>query len=214
MIDKTVPYVDLYMLHDNLGDTVVRPLPEGYSYRFFDESDTDIGHWVGIEVSSGDVPSQKAGHEGFEKYYRAHIEALKDRCYFLLNDQGDPIGTATAFFIVHPMHELEKMTPDGTPLPDEVTGHLHWVAISEEYKRRGLAKPMITTAMKRMHELGHEKAYLHTQTPSWVAAKIYLDLGWEPFQFVQSDDEFRKGWDIVRKKISESKNPTLERSNL
>jgi hypothetical protein len=58
--------------------------------------------------------------------------------------------------------------------------------------------------MKRMSELGHKQAFLHTQTPSWVACKIYLDLGWQPFRFVQSQADFDQGWGIVMEKVGSS----------
>ena len=40
-------------------------------------------------------------------------------------------------------------------------------------------------------ELGYQKILLHTQTNTWLAAKIYLDCGFEPFNIQDN-----KGWDI------------------
>jgi len=55
--------------------------------------------------------------------------------------------------------------------------------------------------MKQMAKLGHLSGFLHTQTPSYLACKIYLDLGWEPFRFIQSNTDFKEGWSIVDEKI-------------
>lgn len=201
MVDRSVPFYDLFMLHKNLSEVIEIPLPEDYSYRFFNGSDEDIQYWVDIVVSSGDVKNQKEGFEGFETYYRPYISELSDRCIFIINSEGIPVGTSTAFFLVKPQPGLPKISENPEPMPDNVTGHLHWVSIKEEYKRRGLSKPMITRTMKIMYNLGHTAAFFHTQTPSWVACKIYLDLGWKPFRFVQSEEDFEAGWEIVRKKI-------------
>jgi ribosomal protein S18 acetylase RimI-like enzyme len=201
MVDRSVKFYDLFMLYNNLSKVTEIALPEGYSYRFFNGSDEDIQHWVDIVVSSGDVKSQEEGFEGFETYYRPYISELSDRCLFIINKEGIPVGTSTAFFLVSPQPGLPEISENPEPMPGKVTGHLHWVSIKEDYKRRGLSKPMITRTMKIMHELGYKAAFLHTQTPSWVACKIYLDLGWEPFRFVQSEEDFSAGWGIVSEKI-------------
>jgi GNAT superfamily N-acetyltransferase len=202
MVDKTVPYYDLFMLHMDLNKVVEKDLPTGYSYRFFDGSDKDIKLWVDIEVSSGDVKSEEKGYEGFDIYFRPHIDKLPERTIFLLNSEGQPIGTSTAFFLVDPQPGLPEISENPEPMPEGITGHLHWVAMHEEYKGKGLSKPMITRTMKIMNDLGHKAAFLHTQTPSWLAAKIYLDLGWKPFRFVQSEENFEKGWEVVNEKIN------------
>lgn len=201
MVDKTVKFYDLFMLYKDLSNIKEIPLPEGYSYRFFDGSDEDIKSWVEIEVSSGDCKNESDAYNGFEVYYRKYINTLLSRCIFLLNEKEEPIGTSTTFFIVNPQPGLPEISENPLQLPKETTGHLHWVAMKEEYKRRGLSKPMITRTMKLMADHNHKDAFLHTQTPSWLACKIYLDLGWAPFRFVQSEENFKAGWDIVKEKI-------------
>ena len=203
MIDKTVKFFDLFMLHHNLDEVKERALPKGFSYRFFNGSEEDKQHWIEIEVSSGDVKSRQEAEEGFQTYYADYFDELPKRCIFLLNSQGEPVGTATAFFLVENQPGLPEVSSNPESIPNGVTGHLHWVAIKEEFKGKGLSKPLITKAMNRMRELGHHKAFLHSQTPSWLACKIYLDLGWEPFRFVHSEQHFKKGWKIVGEKTKQ-----------
>jgi GNAT superfamily N-acetyltransferase len=202
MVDHSVPFYDLFMLFRDLSHVQDIPLIGGYSFRYFDGTDSDIRQWAEIVASSGDVPSIADAYKGFETYFRPHIDTLSKRCIFLLSPEDEPIGTATAFFLVPEQPGLPEIAANPEAMPPEVTGHLHWVAIREEHKRKGLSKPMIARAMRIMYQLGHKAAFLHTQTPSWLAAKIYLDLGWEPFRFVQSDENFAKGWGIVRDKIA------------
>ena len=42
-------------------------------------------------------------------------------------------------------------------------------------------------------ELGYDKILLHTQTHTWLAAKLYLDFGFNPFNL-----EEKKGWQILK----------------
>lgn len=202
MVDRTVPFFDLFMLYEDLSNIQEITLKEGFSYRFFDGSDEDIKHWMNIEVSSGDCKTLEDASNGFETYYRHYINALLSRCIFILNKDGLPIATSTAFFLIDPQPGRPEPCDNPLNIPQHITGHLHWVAMREDYKGQGLAKPLITRTMKIMHELGHKGAFLHTQTPSWLACKIYLDLGWKPFRYVSSEEDFR---DIVNEKISSLK---------
>jgi GNAT superfamily N-acetyltransferase len=205
MVDRTIKFVDLFMLFDDLSQTSKYDLPEGYSYRYFDGSQNDIDQWAEIVHSSGDAKTLDDAYNGFNTYLADYIEQLNNRIIFVLDSNTKPVGTSTAFFIVKPQPGLPKISEDALELPKEVTGHLHWVAIREENKGKGLSKPMITRTMEIMEELGHKSAFLHTQTPSWLACKIYLDLGWKPFRFVQSVEDYQEGWKLVNEKIESLK---------
>ena len=51
----------------------------------------------------------------------------------------------------------------------------------------------MTKFMEIANELGHKKVILHTQTTSWLAAKLYLDFGFE----ILNIDEVN-GWRILK----------------
>ena len=53
---------------------------------------------------------------------------------------------------------------------------------------------MINKFIKLANDLGYKKILLHTQTHTWLAAKLYLDLGFERFNI----DEDIKGWQILK----------------
>jgi len=57
-----------------------------------------------------------------------------------------------------------------------------------------LSKPRINKFIKLANELGHKELLLHAQTHTWLAAKLYLDLGFEPFNM----EEDIKGWQILK----------------
>jgi len=70
---------------------------------------------------------------------------------------------------------------------------IDWLAIDKKYWRQKLGKPLITRTLQLAKELGYYKILLHTQTHTWLAAKLYLDFGFEPF-----NTQDIKGWQILK----------------
>ena len=52
-----------------------------------------------------------------------------------------------------------------------------------------------------MRRLGHKKTLLHTQTHTWLAVKVYLDMGFEPYKM----EESYLGWQIMKKLTNHKK---------
>ena len=60
-------------------------------------------------------------------------------------------------------------------------GRLHWVSVDAAHQGRGLSKPLVAMALSSACcELGHREAILTTQTPSWVAIRVYHRFGFRP----------------------------------
>ncbi|MBR0491509.1 MAG: GNAT family N-acetyltransferase [Clostridia bacterium] len=183
-IDRTLKYVDLY-LGKNLNDIPCYQLPEGY--RFVSFKDGDEKDWVEIEMSSGEFISFKEGMKAFQHYYGEHYEELKKLCIFVENNKGEKVATSTAFYLENPI--------------SDITGNVHWVSVKSEYQGKKLSKPLIVETLKLLKKLGHKKTLLHTQTHTWLAVKIYLDLGFEPYKL---KDNFL-GWQIIKKVTNHAK---------
>ena len=75
-------------------------------------------------------------------------------------------------------------------------GWLHWVAVKREYQGKGLSKPLITHVLKVMHQLGHTHAKIPTQTNTWLACKVYMDLGFVPVE--KNLEHNAEGWKIIK----------------
>jgi ribosomal protein S18 acetylase RimI-like enzyme len=75
----------------------------------------------------------------------------------------------------------------------ELIGMIHWVAIEPAYQGRGLAKPLLATALQRLAQ-DHQRAFLGTQTTSYRAVGLYLKYGFVPVITTDSD---RRAWAIV-----------------
>ena len=191
-IERTLKYVNLYLKHD-LNDIKDYKLPEGYKFVLF--KDGDEKDWCEIEKSSGEFLSFEEAMESFNHYYKAHYEELKRMCLFIENDKGEKVATSTAFYLDEP--------------ENDITGNVHWVSVKKEYQGKGLSKPLISETLKLMKELGHKKTLLHTQTHTWLAAKVYLDMGFNPYNV----EEDYLGWQILKKITNHEKLSNIEDIN-
>ena len=178
-IERTLKYVDLYLVYNDLNNIPDYKLPDGYRFVLF--NDGDEKDWVNIEMSSGEFLSYEEGIDAFNHYYGEHYDELKKLCLFIENDKGEKVATSTAFY-------LEDQI-------DDITGNVHWVSVKKEYQGKHLSKPLLSETLKLMANLGHKKTLLHTQTHTWLAAKVYLDMGFEPYKMEQN----YLGWQIIKK---------------
>ena len=94
---------------------------------------------------------------------------------------------------------------------------VHWVGVSPDHQRRGLARSLVLESIRLYDELvptGEPPLYLTTQTESWVACGMYLKLGFVPYEgpmppnFAADPATFgeknREAWELIRRKLSES----------
>ena len=176
-INRTLKYVDLLLVR-GLDDIPVMSLPEGFRFVLF--QDGDEKNWVDIEVSSGEFLSFDEGIEAFNYYYGHCYEELKKRCIFIENNEGEKVATTTAFYADYPI--------------GDITGYVHWVSVKKEYQGKGLSKPLVSMALLKMKELGHKGTFLHTQTHTWLAVKVYLDMGFVP---ILNENDYL-GWQIIK----------------
>lgn len=140
---------------ENLPDF---PLPPGFSLRPHRPGDRET--WLMVERDS-ETHSAITG-EVYDREFGSDAAELSRRQLFLC--QGDEaVGTISAWH--NPAYK------DGT------YGRIHWVAIRPAWQGRGLAKPMLAAALRRLKELGHAKAYLVTQSFRPVAIKLYESFG-------------------------------------
>lgn len=184
-IEKTFEYHELLMTYDNTSIYGNDELPEGFHYEFFKSGDEE--EWANIHVKSGEFMSVEEGLQTFYDFYDSFYNELEKRLIFVVNSNGEKVGTVT----ISKLQELEFGY-------DAV---VDWFAIKKEYQGYKLSKPMINRFIKLANELGHEKILLHTQTHTWLAAKLYLDFGFERFNI----EEDIKGWQILKTITNHSK---------
>jgi ribosomal protein S18 acetylase RimI-like enzyme len=163
MLDKSIPYKNIIMkLESKLISSISDPvLPDGYTFRLY--NDGDEIHWARIETSVLEFDSENDAYDYFIKTYIPRIDELKSRCVFVLNQDGLPIATTTAWY-------------DNSDLGHQA--NLHWVAVCPQYQGMGIGEAVVKKALQIYNELEpHEDILLHTQTWSHNAVNLYHKLG-------------------------------------
>lgn len=178
--DKRIAHWRLRLCR-TLDDLPDRALPAGYRFVHYMPGDRDT--WIRIEQSAKEFDSYEQGEAAWVRYYEGHEDELLERMIFVEDCSGDKVATATAYY-------------DTFGRDDSGSAWLHWVSVRRDHQGRGLAKPLVCEAFRIMRELGYTKVIIPTQTNTWLAAKLYLDLGCRPTP--ENAVESETGWRIVR----------------
>lgn len=184
-IEKTLYYFPLVMKYDDLSDYKKYSLPKGFKYQFYKPGDEEA--WISIHLESGEFTDEEEASTHFHEYYDDFIDELSKRCVFIVDSStGEKVGTATISLF------------DDKERGYEAT--VDWVAIKKSYQGRGLAKPLMSKFMEIAVNNGHDKILLHTQSHTWLAAKLYLDYGFDPILNENAD-----GWKLLNTIIDHPK---------
>lgn len=177
-LDNTIRYYELLMKYDDTSKFYKYELPEGFHYELYKPGDEE--EWVAIHIESGEFTSIEQGLQYFHDFYDYFICELDKRCIFIVDNlTGEKIGTATVSLL-----KEKQFVYDAA---------IDWVAIKRKYQGKKLARPLISKVVELARDLGHKQIILHTQTNTWLAAKLYLDYGFE----ILNDDEV-EGWSILK----------------
>ena len=173
------------MNYDDTSKFIDYKLPGGYHYEFYKNGDED--DWIKIHISSGEFTSYEKGLQYFHDFYDSFINELSKRCFFIVDDNtNEKVGTATVSLLQNEEYGY--------------TAAIDWLAIKKEYQGKKLSRPLISKFISLSNELGHDKIILHTQTTTWLAAKLYLDAGFEP---LNTNEEI--GWKILKRLTNHEK---------
>lgn len=181
-IEKTLKYYELLMARD-LEKIEDYPLPTKYSFVFW-ENDCCKNDWINIHLETGEFNSVDEANRIFHEFYDDFYDELSVRCIFIVNENGEKIATAT----ISPAKEYGYNCV------------IDWFAVSPKAQGLGLSKPLLSKILQIAKNIGYKKILLHTQTHTWLAAKIYLDCGFQPF-----NTEGNIGWNILKTIIEHQK---------
>lgn len=161
MLDKSVPYID-FLMRRKKGSTIpIYDLPDGYKFVLYKPSDEKS--WAEIETSVLEFENESDALDYFNKEFKPYVAAVEKRCVFIENDTGEKIATSTAWWCC----------------PNKCLPRLHWVAVKPQYQGLGLGKAIVSKVTRLMLELdGDKDFFLHTQTWSHRAVKIYEKFGY------------------------------------
>lgn len=150
------------MVRENRAPFPRFSLAPAHAFRWYQPGDEAV--WLSIQRAADrlqEIPSHL-----FATTFGDAPDELPLRQCFLLSPDGEPIGTATAWF--------------GEERRGRDWGKLHWVAIVPEWQGKGLARPLLSRVCGRLRELHPDRAYLRTAAERLVAIRLYLDFGFQP----------------------------------
>ena len=165
------------MIRPDLDGIPDCPLPDGYTIRWYKKGDEST--WVKIEQKSDKYLPIAA--ETFAHEFGTDVGVLETRQCYLYDPAMAPVGTASAWY--------------GDARRGADWGRVHWVAIVPQMQGKGLSKPLLAIACRRLRELGHTRTYLDTETPRIPAICLYLKFGFAPEIACDADAE---AWRLVR----------------
>ncbi|MGG5313470.1 hypothetical protein IGL76_002190 [Enterococcus sp. DIV2381] len=187
MLDKQLPYAEIWMtrpLEEVLPDY---PLNEQYhfeKYRPGAEKD-----WAAIETAVGEFDSIDEALAYFDQAFAPYQEELTKRMFFVVNEKNERVATCTAWW---------KLREEEYPL-------FHWLAVKPEHQGKGIARSLTIEVLRRFQQLTSQSpVYLHTQTWSHPAIKLYQSLGFTfiPDNFDGSvNSDYQKVMDILSSKV-------------
>ena len=138
-------------------------LPEGYRFRFFKKGDEY--HWARIETSVLEFENEEKAYEYFSRDYLYRLPELEKRCIFVLNPEDLPIATANAWYANSEVGYQAS---------------LHWVGVCPDYQGLGIGRSIVEKVLALFAAWEpEEKIWLHTQTWSHVAMRLYINLGFK-----------------------------------
>lgn len=205
MLDKSIPYKNIIMRRPAERIEVVRStclsapsLPSGFTFRLY--SPGDARNWSVIETSVLEFDNVQAAEKYFGQDFLPYEEELKRRMVFVVNDKGEYVATATAW---------------RNDFRGRHQASLHWVSVRPEFQGLGLGGAVVLKALSLFPqaEPGLD-VYLHTQTWSHKAVRLYAKLG---FHICRTDtlghknNDYVEAMGILKKVLSEPAYKTLER---
>ena len=164
--------LSVMMANEHLNTAPVFEMPASFAMRWFVPGDEATWAMV-VQVAER---FQKIDETVFPKQYGNDLTELSRRVGFLMDTDENAVGTISAWKALYNEREY---------------GLIHWVAIVPEMQGRGLGKPLMSAACRRLLELGHDRAYLNTSSARVPAINLYRLFGFEPV--LRNEDE-RVAW--------------------
>ncbi len=185
MLDRSVPYYNILMKR-NAGIPVQHyDLPEGYSFKMYEEGNEK--DWAAIEVSVLEYIDEQAALNKFKKFM-AITDETKRRVCFIVAPNNEIVGTASIWW----EYSGQRRDP-----------WVNYVAIKPQYQGKGLSKALISHILELSLIIeGDRNVYLHTQTWSHIAVRLYQSFNFEiteePNLYKYKNDEYTQAREILK----------------
>ena len=165
-MDKTIPFHAIIMRNPNDRPRPLPALPDGFSLRSYRPG--DAAAWAAIQTAVGEFEDVDAALRCFRHYLENEAELKRRQIYVTCDRLEKPVATATAWYAT---------------LNRQPIGVVHALSCLPEYQSRGLGRVAAAAIMNIFYRLMPGCAvWLDTQTWSYKAIGIYLDLGFVPMK--------------------------------
>jgi ribosomal protein S18 acetylase RimI-like enzyme len=171
MLDKSVPYKRIILKLDYHKNCYNKDfsLPEGYYYQMYEPGLEQ--EWARTEAEVLEFDTKEKALEYFRENLVPYQEQLKKRMVFIRNRENKIVANACAWYIDY---------------KGKHQAHVHYVAVRPGYQGIGLGKAVFTKVLSLFPEFEPgEDIYLHTQTWSHIAIRMYLNMG---FRMIKDDE--------------------------
>ena len=192
MLDRSIEFHSVIMRNPNDTAPVIPEIPDGFEVRFYREGDEE--DWADIQVAVTEFPDREAALKCYD-YYHRYMEELKRRQLFVIDrNTGKPVATATAWY--------KDMT-------GQRIGVVHGFSCLPAYQSKGLGRLAAACMMDCYYRIMPGcPVWLDTQTWSYKAIGIYMELGFKPMRsavFSEVPNEFDEAARVLKGKMREDK---------
>ena len=175
LLDKSVDYIPVLMVHEDPKNYPHVEPAEGYTIRGYLPGDEE--HWARIECAVGQFDDYGKARACFVREFLSQPERAATNCLFAIAPNGMPVGMLSLWY--------------GGILGDDCM-RLHWLAVDPDHQGKRLSQALMTAAMDLYVSQGHTgKLYLWTSTHSNQAVRLYKRFGFVPYR-----GEKPKGWGV------------------
>lgn len=190
-LDTDIEKIKVVMIRDVNKEIPYFPLNKGYKFQYYQTGDRKA--WAEIQVKVNHFENLEAAYKRFDNEFSDHLDLLKERLLFVVDDNGERIATAMMWFGC-----MEKNCKQ----------RIHWIAVDPKHQGQRLTHAMLSELFTN-YPLD-EDVYLTTQTWSYRAISIYYRFGFIPYPYIDLNNYFHLNFKEIERADFESKE--LERA--
>lgn len=157
-MNESIPDLDLFMICEKVNANAFSDMPIGFHVRNCKKNELDV--WKAMPFDNLELA--KKYYDYMTKYYNSVYAKKGDlffqKCLFACDKNNKPIGTCFEW------KAYEKITT------------IHWYKVLKDYEGKGIGRALLSIVMKNI-SADEYPVFLHTQTSSHRAIKLYSDFG-------------------------------------
>ena len=175
--------LNLFMMCDKLNESAFSDMPNGYSIRYLRENELDL--WKRIHFDDDETADKYFGYmtEWFNRVYAPKSNLFFKTCLVAADGNDVPVGTCFTW-----------------KLADKFTT-VHWYKVVKSHEGQGIGRALLSAAMRKLSDEDFP-VFLHTQTGSFKAIKLYSDFGFKLLKdktIGQRPNDLEQGLPILKK---------------